>query len=583
MTSQVTSPLLVADPKDVDKFMADELNALSFRHREALSEEMHGVRSLAPDETPEMIRKALHDLNLEIEERLCNVLASLPSQPKSNGPYYNGSKTHPSTLSRREYLGELLAASKIHTLSYSQDEKCLGQQTAAFQNGKGSTTRDSHSNGHVASNGNDTNCSRYSHVLSDGFRVKFLRAELLDVKKAATRYIKCIDFLMAYFGQVALQRPLYITDLDRDDQKLLREGQCQFLPSRDRFGRRIIVFLGSFGSGYTHMNRFKVVTYMIFQAAADDVTTQRNGLVAIFSTNPEYKTAGFYQMAFHQNESIKFFEAVPLRYSAFHFILPSEMEFLKGFILNMIGKRMRLVTRIHTVSGVTETSYMLRCFGIETEDYPITSSGTLKNKKHLKWIKFRTALEEAHERGVKLSSIRTLPLALQNQTQQQSSDAFVGIECPEIHSVIFRNGGSAYERPANLKFREIVAKAELEREQQKTIQEKNAFLDGTIADLFSNGLTFLLYDDKNDWYVELQEGPLLRKKVFQAIRDQSARRKRLNKGRGEHQSRRQRQRSMDESIAGPTTHQINESSTSIFMELDNVKRRKVDDMTNFWI
>ena len=257
MTSQVTSPLLVADPKDVDKFMAGELNALSFRHREALNEEMHGVRSLAPDETPEMIRKALHDLNVEIEERLCNILASLPSLPKSNGSYYNGSKTHPSALSRREYLSELLAASKTHTLSYSEDEKCLGQQTAEFQNGNSSTTHNSHSNGHVASDENDTKCSRYSYVLSDGFRVKFLRAELFDVKMAAIRYIKCIDFLMAYFGQVALQRPLYIKDLDRDDQKLLREGHVQFMPSRDRFGRRIIVFLGSFGCGYTHTNRVR--------------------------------------------------------------------------------------------------------------------------------------------------------------------------------------------------------------------------------------------------------------------------------------------------------------------------------------
>ncbi len=179
-------------------------------------------------------------------------------------------------------------------------------------------------------------------------------------------------------------------------------------------------------------------------------------------------------------------------------------------------------------------------------------------------------MEEAHERGAELSSFRPLPPV--------SSNVFVGIECPEIHSVIFRNGGSAYERPANIIFREIVAKMELEREQQKTMEEKNAFLDRIIAVLLSEGLTFLLYDDKNEWHVELQDDSILRKKVFQAVRDQSARRKR-----GEHKSRRQRQRSMDPTIAGAANHQVNESSTSIFMELDNVKRRKVDDMMNCWI
>lgn len=187
------------------------------------------------------------------------------------------------------------------------------------------------------------------------------------------------------------------------------------------------------------------------------------------------------------------------------------------------------------------------------------------------------AMEEAHEKGAELSSLRAFPSALQKQTQQPSN-AFLGIECPEIHSVIFRNGGSACERPANLKFREIIAKMELEREQQTTMEEKTVFLDRIITDLFSDGLTFLLYDDKNEWYVELQDGPILRKKVFQAIRDQSARRKR-----GEHKSQRQRQRSTDATIPGVANHQVNESSTSIFMELDNVKRRKVDDIMNCWI
>ena len=282
MTPNVTSPLLEADPEDVDRILADELNALSFRDREALSEEVHGVRSMAPDETPEMVRKALSDLNEEIEERLYHALASLPSRGllKSNASYNHasykndGNHVHYSDLSRQEYLSELLSASKI--LAISRDTNCpdsivsnhaseqstttttsFGEQTAKFQNGNGSTTHNSRcdvNNGNNG-NGNGANCSRYLYALSDGFRVRFLRAELFDVKKAAARYMKAIDFLVAYFGLVALQRPLYIKDLDKEDQKLLRKGFVQFMPSRDRFGRRIIVFLDAFGSGYTHKNR----------------------------------------------------------------------------------------------------------------------------------------------------------------------------------------------------------------------------------------------------------------------------------------------------------------------------------------
>jgi len=609
-----TSQSLLADPKDVDKIMADELNALSFHDREALSEEVHGVRSLAPEESPKMIKKALHDLQFEIEARLSNVLASLPSLSNSHGPQTsenhpnsNGTRTN-SHLSRREYLSELFAASKVLSSSsshFSQDAKypdtvhsnsspdqatsipnSFGQQPAVFQNSEGSNINKMHVNNYRDNHINGMKYSRYSYALSDGFRLKFLRAELFDVKKAAARYLTAIDFLVDYFGLVALQRPLYLKDLDKDEQKLLREGRCQLLPSRDRFGRRIIVFIGAMGNGYSHRNRFKVVMYTVFQAASDDVTTQRLGLVAVFSS-VEDSTVGFFQFAYHQTECLKFFEAVPLRYSAFHCILPEGLELLKGLILNMVGKRTRLITRVHTVSGITETSYMLRCFGIPTEDYPVTSSGSVKNRKHIKWIKFRMALEEAHERGAELSSYNQLPPAVQNQKPQTSSQSvppFLGIECPQIYSVIFRNGGSAYDRPGNVKFREILAKMELEREQHKTMAEKTAYLDTIMSHMFSSGLSFLLYDDQNDWYVELPDGPILRKKVFQALRDQSARRKRLENGAGgEQQSRRQRQRSIGGRTAASTNHQVNESSTNIFMGLDNVKRRKMEDMMKRWI
>ena len=230
------------------------------------------------------------------------------------------------------------------------------------------------------------------------------------------------------------------------------------------------------------------------------------------------------------------------------------------------------------MSPGTETSYTLQCFGIPTEDFPVTSSGSIKNKKHIKWIKFRASLEEAYERGDELSSYHQLPPALQNQKREissQSSSPFLGIECPQINSVVFRNGGSASKRPANFKFREILTKMELDRDNYKTAAEKSAYLERVIAKLFSSGLTFLLYDNENDWYVELRDGAKLRKKVFQALRDQSARRKRLE---NKHQQRGQDPKSKGRMTADVGIHQSNESSTNIFMALDHAKRRKTGCM-----
>jgi len=396
--------------------------------------------------------------------------------------------------------------------------------------------------------------------------MKFLRAELFDVKMAAVRFLRCIDFLVDYFGLVALQRPLYITDLDRNEQKLLKTGRCQLLPSRDRFGRRIIVFLGSIGPEESHLNRFKVCMYLIFQVASDDEITQRNGLVALFYPMDD-KWKQFFPLAVFQTETKKFFDAVPLRYSAFHFFLLNEAIILRGLLFGMIGKKLRLVTRAHTVSSVTETLYKLRCFGVPTEVFPLTSSGSIKTKKLMKWIKFRMALEEAHQRGVESSHYPQLQSQLQQLSPKNTSSPnyispFLGIECPGLDTVIFRNGGTAWDHPGNVKFRRILARWEPKREEQKTIAKKNAFLDAILSEVLSSGLTFVAYDDETDWYVQFNDYGLLRKKVFQALRDQSARRKRAvgTPHRGD--------KSSGQQTGIIATHQVNDSSTTLFLGLD---------------
>lgn len=56
------------DPKQVDVLMADELNKLSFNCRESINEEIHGVCSLAIEETPEMVAMSLEQLASAIEK-----------------------------------------------------------------------------------------------------------------------------------------------------------------------------------------------------------------------------------------------------------------------------------------------------------------------------------------------------------------------------------------------------------------------------------------------------------------------------------------------------------------------------------
>ena len=249
------SDLLNADPRSVDKLLASELNSLSFLDREALSDEMHGVRSLAPSETPGMVARAMSDFEDEIETRMRCALTASSTLGRSISRYSN----HNSDSIRREYLTGLVAALK---------ETKGGDDRSEDENGN------SNNNSNSNNNNNNNYHTKYAHALSNEFWIKFLRAELFDAKKAADRYVECIDFLVDYFGPKALERPLCLSDLDKEEMKLIKEGRLQLMPSRDRFGRRIVVFVGAYGKGYSHANRVRTTSTKLCSVQATDLANK---------------------------------------------------------------------------------------------------------------------------------------------------------------------------------------------------------------------------------------------------------------------------------------------------------------------
>jgi hypothetical protein len=72
-------------------------------------------------------------------------------------------------------------------------------------------------------------------------RLRFLRAEAFDSRKAATRMMRFFDFKLVLFGEDSLCRDLTYFDLSNEDQTALKTGFTQRLPERDRAGRVVIV------------------------------------------------------------------------------------------------------------------------------------------------------------------------------------------------------------------------------------------------------------------------------------------------------------------------------------------------------
>jgi hypothetical protein len=166
-SSQLTSPNFPDRSEtleaDVDAVLARELNKLSTQDRENIQEEIHGVQSLALEESPTQIEEALQALQEEIDR--CD--------PSERLPFDQAIATPTSFVHNREW------------------------------------------------------------------RLQYLRADLFNPKKACHRIMVRLRLLQTYFGSVALQRNLRITDFPKNEQRNLSKGRVQILPSRDRAGRLV--------------------------------------------------------------------------------------------------------------------------------------------------------------------------------------------------------------------------------------------------------------------------------------------------------------------------------------------------------
>ncbi len=79
-----------------------------------------------------------------------------------------------------------------------------------------------------------------SYVNDVDFRMRFLRIELFDAEKSAKKLCQFLDVIVDLFGEYALQRPIRLSDFSEEELQVMRTGNLQLLPFRDRSGRRII-------------------------------------------------------------------------------------------------------------------------------------------------------------------------------------------------------------------------------------------------------------------------------------------------------------------------------------------------------
>jgi hypothetical protein len=83
------------------------------------------------------------------------------------------------------------------------------------------------------------------YVRDRDFRLMFLRSDRFNIKGAALRLVRHFQVKLELFGKEKLALDITQDDLDKDSMETLYSGLTQVLPTRDRSGRAIMLWVAN--------------------------------------------------------------------------------------------------------------------------------------------------------------------------------------------------------------------------------------------------------------------------------------------------------------------------------------------------
>lgn len=157
------------------------------------------------------------------------------------------------------------------------------------------------------------------------------------------------------------------------------------------------------------------------------------------------------------------------------------------------------MTRIHCGMPV-ELIYSLMAFGISADQIPVTSTGTIKTKNHLLWMKFVKEKEIAELQGIE----------------------FDGVEYPRANDVLFSMGRHAWDHPGYCMFRALLEEHYDRHNAASSLDEKLSITWEVVEKVEKGGGRFLTRDNRG-WWVEIKDRGVIRGKVALAFRNHTKR------------------------------------------------------------
>jgi len=419
---------------NVNTLLSQELLKMSLLDRSDIQEEIHGVRCLSIEESPELLQRSLQEFRKE--------LAALPDSKKK-------------TFNQIVLVTEEARKPKQESIS-SSSSSSQPMHTAANYQPK----------------------PKHYAIDDDDFRLRFLRAELFDSKKAVLRFASYFEFVHWGWGfGIVSQRQVRLSDFSKEELKFFKKGFFQLLPFRDRSGRRVIVILGENNTPNTNgsngkknhgaydtdpTTKAKCYFYLWDVASRDSVESQRKGVVAIAHSNGICFELQNHELFLVHRLSV----SVPTRMVASHNFCHDFSGYrllAKVVVAHVVsGSKHKQITRqkFHVGLNDTEMRYYLQGFGIPIQFFPLTETGTIKLNYFNKWIKTRNYLEAKDE---------TKDETAKDSKKKKKDKTVVVVECPLLNDVVFRQGKPYKANRGNDVLRDSILK-ELNRKMMATIE-----------------------------------------------------------------------------------------------------------------
>jgi len=345
-----------------------------------------------------------------------------------------------------------------------------------------------------------------TYINADDFRIMFLRCEFFNIKKSARRLLLYMELLYELFGDVGMQRRIQMSDLNEEEIRILRLGNMQILPGRDRANRRVVIHIArNTTKEYTVKSRLRISLYrqMSWQ---DDIESQHKGFVFItYYHNIKF----FNDLSTRSQVMKKQSKALPFRMGAIHICIPQEFEdntymnipdfsnsddgsdsvatnssssrsatpanVIKTIIALSIGTKGRSLLRFHTGSAM-ECLYALQSFGIPADQIPFVVGSTLYLKRKKKKTKKNNddAVDEDnnnnnktnvklvnHMKWLKLCELKDSNIKSCGKKWKQHDKNCHGydqqiIECPNHSDILSGRGMDIMKHPGNTVLRSIV-------------------------------------------------------------------------------------------------------------------------------